>query len=66
MKTGLAARNAKVCANDVTKWAAELGKFEYEPTARAELDSAETALNEAVRALESARQEYEKNYKPNF
>lgn len=60
MKLGLASRYAKNDAADIIKWAGNLGRFEYEPSAGTELAQAETALSEALLAVKLARSEYEK------
>ena len=63
MKTGLACRNANACAQDVKKWAANLSKLEYEPTAGAALAEAEEQITEAMTAVHDARAEYERRTK---
>lgn len=60
MKVGLACKAAHVSAESITKWAPKLSRFEYEPTAGTELAKAETALTEALLAVQIARASYER------
>lgn len=60
MKLGLATRNARACAEEITKWTPVLSRFDYEPSAGAELAAAETALSEALLAVQVARASYER------
>lgn len=60
MKLGLATRNARACAEDITKWAPILSNFDYEACAGTELATAETALTEALLAVQIARASYER------
>lgn len=66
MKLGIDCRNARVCAEGITKWAPILATFEYEPTAGTELAKAELALSEALLAVQVTRAAYERmtNTKP--
>lgn len=60
MKLGLACRNAKVCAEEITTRVPKLAKFDYEPSAGKELADAEDALTEALLAVQVARASYER------
>lgn len=64
MKLGNACRSTKADAETIIQRARNLGKFEYEPTAAAELEKAETALTEALFAVKVAREEYRRVANP--
>lgn len=60
MKLGLACRNARVCAEEITSRVPKLARFDYEPSAGTELAKAELALSEALLAVQLARTSYER------
>jgi hypothetical protein len=60
MKLGIASRGARACAEDITKWAPNLSKFDYEAAAGKELASTEMALTEALLAVQVSRASYER------
>lgn len=64
MKLGNACKYAKANAEQITKWAPVLGKFEYEPAAGTALSEAELALTEALLAVQVTRAAYERVTQP--
>ncbi len=60
MMLGNATKAARTAAEQVVKWAPILSNFDYEPVAGTELATAETALTEALLAVQVARASYER------